>query len=81
MSLTNEMSAADVAAVTGSNNGWGGDGAWWIILFLYAMMSGNGWGGFGGGDMALPYMWNTATQNDVLAKLLLLLQVLMVYLV
>lgn len=33
MSLTNgELSAADIAAVTGNNNGgfgnWGGDGAW-----------------------------------------------------
>lgn len=31
MALTNgELSAADIAAVTGNgnNNGWGGDGAW-----------------------------------------------------
>ena len=47
--------------------GFGGDGAWWIILFLFAMMGGwgNGFGGFGGNDAVLPYMWNTATQNDV----------------
>ena len=57
MSLTDgSLSAADIAAVTGSNGGfggWGGDGAWWlIILFLFIFNSnwGNGnWGGNGGG--------------------------------
>lgn len=71
------LSAADVAAVTG-NNGWGGfggDGAWLMVLFLFAMMGGGmGWGGFGGwgGGMfgmdmlaTLPYFYNTQTQNDV----------------
>lgn len=54
MALTdgNGLSAADIAAVTGANNGFGfgGDGAWWIIiLFLFAFM-GNGWGnGYGNG--------------------------------
>lgn len=54
MSLTeNGLSAADVAAVTGHNNGGlgmgYGDGSFWIIiLFLFAWM-GNGWGGFGNG--------------------------------
>ena len=59
MSLTSsEMSAADLAAITGNRNGNGGfgygDGSWflWIIL-LFAMMNG-GWGnngnnGYGGG--------------------------------
>lgn len=43
------LSAADVAAVTGNNNGFGwGDGSFWIIiLFLFAFM-GNGFGGYGG---------------------------------
>lgn len=64
MALDNgNLSAADVAAVTGSN-GWfgGGDGSFWIIvLFLFALM-GNGFGGFGGGygGGAVPYL-----QNDV----------------
>ena len=44
MALTNgELSAADIAAVTGNNgsNGWGGDGAWWlIVLFLFAFAGG-----------------------------------------
>lgn len=52
---TSDMSAADIAAVTGNNGGFGngGDGAWWIIiLFLFALMgnnwgNGNGTGGYG----------------------------------
>lgn len=51
MSLSNgELSAADVAAVTG-NNGLGGfgDGSFWIIvLFIFALMNG-GWNGNGNG--------------------------------
>lgn len=47
------LSAADVAAVTGNNNGFGfgGDGAWWLlVLFLFAF---NGYGGGG-----VPWMMN-----------------------
>lgn len=59
MALTsNELSAADIAAVTGNNgNGWGGDGAWWlIVLFLFAFAggwnnSGNNGGGYVGAEM------------------------------
>lgn len=60
MSLTDYncgLSAADVAAVTGNNNGFGfgNDGAWWIlILFLFASMNGgwnNGYGGGANGDL------------------------------
>lgn len=46
--MTNEYSLSDIAAATGSerNNGFMGDGAWWIIiLFLFAFMG----GGFRGG--------------------------------
>lgn len=64
----NGLSAADVAAVTGNRGGigFGGDGAWWlIVLFLFAF-AGNGWGnGFGGGgNMIYPWMMGN-TQNDV----------------
>lgn len=66
----NGMSPADIAAVTGNNgnSGWGfgGDGAWWLlVLFLFA--ANNGWGnGFGGnGNGALPYMMSNTTNNDV----------------
>ena len=50
MSLSSgELSAADVAAVTGNNGGFGnwGDGSFWIIvLFIFALMNG-GWNGNG----------------------------------
>lgn len=62
--MTNEMTPADYAAITGNNNdGFGGNGAWWIIiLFLFAFCGGwgNGFGGFGGG--------NGAADNYVLAS-------------
>lgn len=50
--------------------GFGNDGGWWIILFLFALMGNSfGFGGFGGGmgmmDGILPYFYNTQTQNDV----------------
>lgn len=53
---TSEMSAADIAAVTGGNNGFGnGDGAWWIIiLFLFALM-GNNWGNGNNGSGGYGY--------------------------
>lgn len=55
----NGLSAADVAAVTGNNSGFGsfgGDGAWLIlILLLFAAFNGNGWGGNNGGGNFVPY--------------------------
>lgn len=56
MAMTNDMSPADFAAMTGGN-GWGnGDGAWWLlVLFLFAFNGGWG-GGFGGGGA--PYVDN-----------------------
>ena len=46
--------------------GFGGNGAWWLlVLFLFAF-NGNGWGnGFGGNNGAIPYMMNNNTNNDV----------------
>lgn len=65
MSLTtSEMTPADFGAIVGNNNdGFGGNGAWWIIiLFLFALCGGwgNGFGGFGGGS--------GASENYVLAS-------------
>lgn len=56
MSLTSEgMSAADIAAVTRGNEGsfgWGGDGAWWLIILFLFMFNGNwGNGGYGNGGV------------------------------
>jgi len=69
MALSSDMSAADIAAVTGNNGGFGfgNDGSFWIIiLFLFAFM-GNGWGngngGFGGGN-AGNYAWPWALSQN-----------------
>ena len=48
------MGAADLAAITRGNDGWGfgGDGAWWLIILFLFMFNGNwgnGFGGYGGG--------------------------------
>ena len=64
----NEMTPADLAAVCGNdrNNGFGfgGDGAWWIIILLLFGWGGRGFGnGFGGGSGNSP----CATQADVRA--------------
>ena len=52
----NGYSLSDIAAATGSNNGWGGFGdgnGWWLILlFMFAFGgwgNGNGWGNSGSG--------------------------------
>ena len=52
MSLTTEgMGAADLAAITRGNDGWGfgGDGAWWLIILFLFMFNGNWCNGFGYG--------------------------------
>lgn len=46
--------------------GFGGNNAWWIILFLFAMWGGLGNGnGFGQNGGVLPYLMNGQTQNDI----------------
>ena len=43
--LTNEgRGAADLAAIMKDGDGWGGDGAWWLIILFLFMFNGN-WGG------------------------------------
>ena len=52
MSLTSEgMGAADLAAITRGNDGYGfgGDGAWWLIILFLFMFNGNWGNGYGGG--------------------------------
>jgi hypothetical protein len=63
-------SLSDIAAVTGNNrndNGWGDNGAWWIVLFVlffaFGGWGGNGWGNNGGG--ATPYTTSAVTQADL----------------
>lgn len=65
------LSAADVAAVTRNNNGFGnmGDGGffWIIILFLFAIFGNGGWGnGFSGnGNAAVPLLMQGQQQSEV----------------
>lgn len=75
--MTDGLSASDVAVLTGgtgrNNDAWGGDGCWWIILFLIFGMFGwggfgNGWGGNGGGANS-PGFQGWATRADIDAAL------------
>ncbi len=63
---SSELSAADIAAVTGNrgNDGFGGNSGWeWIIsLFLFAMMNG-GWNGNNGGAELYPWLNNSNQVN------------------
>lgn len=76
MSYNNELSAADVAAVTHNNGGgfgFGGDGGWLAILFILALFGGFGGnrGGYGaGGACATPLDVHTAVdQQTLLSKM------------
>lgn len=73
---SNGYSLSDIAAATGGNRndgfgGFGGDGAWIILLFIIVLMggwnggwnNGNGGGGAAGAYGAAPYFINTT--NDV----------------
>lgn len=63
MSFTENLSAADLAAVVGNNNNdFGGNGAWWLLILL--IFANNGWGngGFGGNG---GYMPQYAIASDV----------------
>ncbi len=69
MALTDSgMSPADIAAVTGNGGafgGFGGDGLWLIVLFLF-LFAGGAWGGNGGyGNGATPYILNNNTDATV----------------
>lgn len=64
MSLTTEgMTPADLAAVMGNGNGFGGDGWWLLIILLFANGGwgmggfGNGFGGFGNMMLGYDFPW------------------------
>ena len=72
MSLTTgEMSAADLAAVVGTNRndggfGFGGDNGWWIILLFLVLFGNGGWGnGFGGGNGGAGGLYPWMNQADI----------------
>lgn len=49
MALNTEMTPADISAITGNNDGFGGNSFWIIILFLFAFCGwGGNWGNGGG---------------------------------
>ena len=65
----NGISAADLAAVVGNNDGFGGNtGAWWIILFLIFMNGGwgNGWNNGGGNGFVASDVQRGFDQNAVM---------------
>lgn len=75
MSLTTgEMSAADLAAVVGNQNGGnsdgfgGGNGGWWIILLFLVLFDRGSWGGnesgYGGGSNGMSGLYPWMNQND-----------------
>lgn len=57
----NGLSAADVAAVVGGNNGLGlggENGAWWLIILFLFFIYGNGWGNNGAGNGGTQFVAN-----------------------
>ena len=75
--MDTNYSLSDIATATGNgrNDGmWGGDGCWWIILFLLFGMFGwggfgGGFGGYGGGGFNSPAGQGFATRSDIDAAL------------
>lgn len=60
----NGLSAADVGAVMGNRNGFGGgDGVWWILVIIVLACMGNGFGGWNGGNAMAGL--DLATQSGV----------------
>ena len=52
----------------GGGFGWGGDGAWWIIilfLFVFCGWGNGGWGGFGGGGANSPGLQGLVNRADI----------------
>lgn len=73
MSLTTEgMTPADLAAVMGNGNGFGGDGWWLLIILLFANGGwgmggfGNGFGGFGNMMLGYDFPWLLNGQQNIM---------------
>ena len=66
-------SRADIRAATGADeNGWGGGGAWWIIilfLFMFGMGGGWGWGNRGNDALTRAEMQQGFDTQEITRKL------------
>lgn len=64
---TSAPSIADIAAVTGNNDGWGGGygGGWWVLIILFALFGGWGRGGAFGGNGGCGCDGACATVGDI----------------
>lgn len=66
-------SLADIRAATGADeNGWGGGGAWWIIilfLFMFGMGGGWGWGNRGNDALTRAEMQQGFDTQEITRKL------------
>lgn len=68
MAITgSDMSPADFAAVNGGDGFGGNNGAWWIILFLFAFGWGGGYGGYGNGGGTDAYLQRGFDQTAVMS--------------
>ena len=47
------------------DGGFGGNGAWWLLVLFLFMFNGNGWGNGYGNNGMVPYMMSNNTNNDV----------------
>ena len=54
-----------VAPAYGDGDGFGGNGAWWIILFLFVLMGNNGWGNNRNGQLSTDFPWLMNGQNGI----------------
>lgn len=66
--FTNTSSApslADIAAVTGNNDGLSSGNGWWVLIILFAVFGGWGNRGFGYGGGTSDYPHDYARQSDV----------------
>lgn len=63
--VSSSPSLADIAAVTGNNDGLGSGNGWWVLIILFALFGGwgnRGFGAYGGGN---DYPHDYARQSDV----------------
>lgn len=60
-----DMSAADLAAITNGDGGFGNGNGWWIILlFMFLGWGNRGWGGNSNNEPGELYPWLNAAQNN-----------------